>query len=175
MSGSTSPLEPFAAGERVLASVAVEEALILLKVAFLVLLYLFIWRVVRTASRDLRVPQESFVLAPRARARPSGPPARPAGRLVCVKSPALPEGEVHVLDSATIGAGRGPQNELRLEADEFASTRHARFEPRRDGVWIEDAGSTNGTYVNGTRVDGPRRLVPGDVIRIGETDLRFER
>ena len=47
-----------------IASIAFEEALLLLKVGFLVVLYLFIWRIVRTASRDLRTPQESFVLAP---------------------------------------------------------------------------------------------------------------
>ncbi len=47
-------------------SVAVDEVLLVLKIAFLVLLYLFIWRIVRTASRDLRLPQESFVLAPSA-------------------------------------------------------------------------------------------------------------
>ena len=45
-------------------SVAIEEVLLILKVAFLVLLYLFIWRIVRTSARDLRLPQESFVLAP---------------------------------------------------------------------------------------------------------------
>jgi pSer/pThr/pTyr-binding forkhead associated (FHA) protein len=50
-----------------------------------------------------------------------------------------------------------------------------RFEPRRDGVWVQDLGSTNGTLVNGVRIDGPRRLEPGDVVRVGETDLRFEQ
>ena len=45
----------------------------------------------------------------------------------------------------------------------------------RDGIWLEDLGSTNGTYVNGIKVSEPRRLSQGDVIRIGETDLRFER
>jgi hypothetical protein len=52
--------------------------------------------------------------------------------------------------------------------------RHARFEPRRDGIWIEDIGSTNGTFVNGIRLTRERRLTAGDVVRIGETDLRFE-
>jgi len=61
-----------------------------------------------------------------------------------------------------------------LSADEYASTRHARFEPRRDGVYIEDIGSTNGTFVNGIRLTRDRKLTPGDVVRIGETDLRFE-
>jgi pSer/pThr/pTyr-binding forkhead associated (FHA) protein len=62
-----------------------------------------------------------------------------------------------------------------LESDEFASARHARFEPRRDGVWVQDRGSTNGTYVNGTRIERPRRLTSGDIVRVGETDFRYER
>ena len=64
---------------------------------------------------------------------------------------------------------------LTLESDDFASARHAKIEPRRDGVWLEDVGSTNGTYVNGARIGKPRRLSPGDVIRVGSTDLRYER
>ena len=70
--------------------------------------------------------------------------------------------------------GRGLTNNVSLAVDEYASTRHARFEPRRDGVFVEDIGSTNGTFVNGIRVTRERELVPGDVVRIGETDLRFE-
>ena len=157
------------------ASVAVEEVLLLLKIGFLVLLYLFIWRIVRTASRDIRVPQESFVLAPQRPASLVDGVRDKAGKLVVQRSPALAEGNVHVLDSAPLMVGRGPQNDLALERDEFASARHARIEPRRDGVWIEDVGSTNGTYVNGELLTGPRRLSSGDLIRIGETDLRFER
>src|SRR5205823_10934680 len=60
-------LQPGGAG-RVIASIAVEEALLILKILFLVLLYLFIWRIVRSATRDLRLPQESFVLGPDAAA-----------------------------------------------------------------------------------------------------------
>ena len=48
----------------VLASAQVETTLLFLKIAFLVLLYLFIWRIVRSAARDLRLPQESMILAP---------------------------------------------------------------------------------------------------------------
>ena len=70
--------------------------------------------------------------------------------------------------------GRGAQNDLALDSDDFASARHAKIEPRRDGVWLEDVGSTNGTYVNGARIGSPR-LAPGDVIRVGSTDLRYER
>ena len=143
------------------------------------LLYLFIWRIVRTASRDLRLPQESFVLtpgqaqaaglvgrAPRVRDRP---PRRRRQLLArqpasCACSTPLP-----------VTMGRGAQNDLALDSDDFASARHAKIEPRRDGVWLEDVGSTNGTYVNGARIGKPRRLAPGDVIRVGSTDLRYER
>jgi Ca-activated chloride channel family protein len=41
-------------------------------------------------------------------------------------------------------------------------------------VWVSDLGSTNGTHVNGVRIDRPRKLVTGDVVRVGETELRFE-
>jgi FHA domain len=158
------------------ASIAVDEVLLLLKIGFLVLLYVFIWRVVRTASRDLRVPQESFVLAPqRPRGQPPVPRREPAGRLVVVRSPALPHGKELMLDSAPVTVGRSSANDVALEADSYASGLHARLEPRRDGIWIQDAGSTNGTYVNGMRVSEPRKLSPGDVIRVGDTDLRFER
>jgi hypothetical protein len=158
------------------ASVAVDTALLVLKIAFLVLLYLFIWRIVRTASRDLRLPQESFILAP---SREGGvATARPpvhSGRLVVVKSAELDEGIDFELDSAQLTVGRGGQNDVTLPSDEYASARHARFEPRQDGVWVQDLGSTNGTYLNGTRLERPRRLTHGDIVRVGETDLRYEQ
>jgi hypothetical protein len=158
------------------ASVDVEGVLLLLKACFLVLLYLFIWRIVRTASRDLRLPQESFVLGPQQAAavglRPE--PQMNMGRLVVLKSSAIDESTEFVLDSSGISIGRGGPNEVRLDGDDFASAEHARVEPRRDGVWIEDVGSTNGTFVNGVRLSRARKLVAGDLVRVGETDLRFE-
>ena len=78
------------------ASLAVGEALVILKVLFLVLLYLFIWRIVRTASRDLRLPQESFVLTPsQAQAAGLSRAARRSrrGRLVVLESPTLEGGD----------------------------------------------------------------------------------
>jgi hypothetical protein len=158
-----------------IASAQVETTLLALKIAFLVLLYLFIWRIVRSAARDLRLPQESMILAPQQAAglvRPTV--ARELGRLVVLASPALEPGDVLTLDSHPLTVGRGASNDVSLTVDEYASGRHARFEPRRDGVFVEDVGSTNGTFVNGIRVTRERRLVPGDVVRIGETDLRFE-
>ena len=160
-----------------LASTQVETTLLALKIAFLVLLYLFIWRIVRSAARDLRLPQESMILAPQ-QAASSGllaqPAARELGRLVVLSSPTFDDGESFALDSHPLTVGRASNNDLALPEDEYASGRHARFEPRRDGIWIEDIGSTNGTFVNGIRLTRERKLTPGDVVRIGETDLRFE-
>ena len=159
----------------VLGSAQVETTLLALKIAFLVLLYLFIWRIVRSATRDLRPPQESMILSPLDAASLTASPAQPAaGRLVVLESPALEDGEIFPLDSRPVTVGRGTNNDLALAGDEYASGRHARFERRRDGVWLEDIGSTNGTFVNGIRLTRERRLAPGDVVRIGETDLRYE-
>ena len=158
-----------------LGSANVETTLLLLKIAFLVLLYLFIWRIVRSAARDLRLPQESMILSPQqASALLPQPSARAQGQLVVVTSPALGKGDIVTLDSHALRVGRGGDNELPIERDEYASSHHARFEPRRDGVYVEDIGSTNGTFVNGIRLTRERRLAPGDIVRIGETDLRFE-
>lgn len=158
-------------------SIAVDEALLVLKALFLVLLYLFIWRIVRSASKDVRLPQESFILRPGESDGVALSQKQPlqTGRLVVLKSPAIPEGTTFDLDASALTIGRGGQNDVPIEEDEFASARHARFEPRRDGVWVQDRGSTNGTYVNGAQLDRPRRLAEGDVVRVGETDLRYER
>ena len=158
-------------------SANVETTLLLLKIAFLVLLYLFIWRIVRSAARDLRLPQESMILAPQ-QAAAAGLIAQPAGRelgrLVVVAGPTFQDGEVFSLGSHPLTIGRAVNNDVSMPDDEYASGRHARFEPRRDGVWVEDIGSTNGTFVNGIRLTRERKLTPGDIIRVGETDLRFE-
>jgi len=159
------------------ASAQVETTLLALKIAFLVLLYLFIWRIVRSAARDLRLPQESMILGPQ-QAAAAGlvpqPQSLELGRLVVLSSPALDEGDVVALDAHPLTVGRGRNNDVALPEDDYASSRHARFEPRRDGVYVEDIGSTNGTFVNGIRLTRDRRLIPGDVVRVGETDLRYE-
>lgn len=156
-----------------LASTRLEEVLLALKIAFLVLLYALIWRIIRTVSRDMRTQpaQESFIMPPVT----SGPaPAAVGGKLVVQESPVLEKGDEYSVDSAPLTFGRSGQNDVAIDGDEFASARHVRFEPRRDGLWVQDLGSTNGTYVNGVRIAGAQRLAPGDVIRVGETDLRFD-
>jgi pSer/pThr/pTyr-binding forkhead associated (FHA) protein len=160
-------------------SIAIDELLLALKIAFLVLLYLFIWSIVRSAARDIRPTQESMILRPGdagahqlAGARSAAP--RP-GRLIVVSSPTLEEGAGFAVDAVPLSIGRGPENAIQLQDDEFASATHARVEGRNDGAWLIDRGSTNGTYVNGIRVDAPHQLEDGDVIRIGETQLRYSQ
>ena len=155
------------------AAVEVEAVLLGLKLGFLVLLYLFIWRIVRSVARDLRLPQESFVLAPQ-QAAAAGLGRTHTGVLIVLSSPALDPGTERELDSTPVTLGRADENDLVLDTDEFASVKHARIEPRRDGVWLQDLESTNGTFVNGAKVMRPRKLSAGDVIRVGETDLRYE-
>lgn len=157
------------------AGVTVDEALLGLKVGFLVLLYLFVWLVVRSATRGLSAgaPQESIILpaAEAAALREAAGFAR--RRVVVLSSPALRAGmTIELSDTARVG--RGTENLIRLDADTTVSSRHATLASRPDGLWVEDEGSTNGTFVNGARVTSARLLQPGDVIRIGHTDLLVE-
>jgi hypothetical protein len=158
------------------ASTSVAEALLALKIAFLVLLYLFVLRVIRSAGRERQAPsQDSMILTPAAAAAAGlgrrGTSGRRSVRLVVQRSPSLEEGDEFPIDSAPVTVGRGGQNDLVLSGDEFASARHARIEARGDGVWVQDLDSTNGTYVNGKRVAGAQRVDAGDLLRVGETDL----
>jgi FHA domain-containing protein len=162
-----------------LASTTVAEVLLVLKIAFLVLLYLFVIRVIRSAARGQRAApsQDSMILSPSAAAAAGlgrGGSSRRSFLLVVQRSPSLEEGDEFPVNSAPVTVGRGGQNDLVLDGDDFASARHARIEVRGDGVWVQDLESTNGTFVNGSRVAGAQRLDPGDVLRVGETDLRVE-
>jgi len=162
----------------VLGAIDTEQTLLALKIGFLVLLYLFIWTIARSVTRDLRsAPQESIVLGAqeadtlRARHGQAGHPQ--AARLLVLQSPALAPGTTLEVGAPT-RLGRGGENTIRLDGDDFVSTRHALLEPRPDGLFVSDVGSTNGTFVNGSRVTTARLLAPGDVVRIGQTDLRVE-
>ena len=149
----------------------VEQLLLVLKIAFVILLYLFIWRVIRVATRDLRAGQESMVLAP---VRPTRRRARPHGRLIVSRSPQLREGLVLEITRELV-AGRQDGLDIALPDDGYASGRHARFLRGEDADAVEDLASTNGTFVNGNRLEGVQALRPGDVVTIGQTQLTYER
>jgi pSer/pThr/pTyr-binding forkhead associated (FHA) protein len=154
---------------------SVEPVLLALQALFLILLYLFIWRVIRSAARDLRVPQESFIMAPSQLAAAGAAAPAPSGRLVVASSNVVEAGQTFQAGPVPLTIGRAGDNTIPLTGDDFASAHHARIEAGRDGVWIVDLNSTNGTFVNGARLDGRRKLREGDVVQVGETELRFER
>jgi pSer/pThr/pTyr-binding forkhead associated (FHA) protein len=156
--------------------VSVEPILIALQAGFVVLLYIFIWRVVRSAERGLpAAPQESFVMAPAQVAQARAEAGIVPGRLVVTRSSAVPVGTAFEAGPVPTTIGRADDNVVVLTDDDYASGRHARVESGLDGTWVVDLGSTNGTYVNGERLEGRRRLHEGDLVQVGDTELRFGR
>ncbi|MGB7980860.1 MAG: FHA domain-containing protein [Candidatus Nanopelagicales bacterium] len=165
-----------------------ELAITLMRFGFLAALWLAVFAIVLVLRRDLAAPKES---------RPQ--PGRPTGGLPTPSTPPVPpqpkprvasrgattprkltvvEGElagtVVPLGTSPITVGRASDSTLVLE-DDYASSRHARFFPS-DGQWIvEDLGSTNGTWIDRTRLTGPTVLRVGAKVRVGRTTLQLQR
>jgi hypothetical protein len=86
----------------------------------------------------------------------------------------LPDGRRVLLDRDTVSLGRLPECDLAV-ADPNVSRHHAEVRRGADNTWaVVDLGSTNGTKVNGLRIDAPRQLEDGDEITLGSTSVRFE-
>ena len=157
----------------------VDQALLLLRVGVLVLLYLFVWRIARTAIRDVRGPSESMILSPGHGFDPqpaSAAPPKPTtpGRLVVVESDILPIGAAVVLDQPEVLLGRDPHAAAVLDGDGFVSGRHAMVRLRGGSPTVSDLGSTNGTYVNGNRIAAETPLFEGDEVAVGSTRMIYE-
>lgn len=157
----------------------VDQALLLLRIGVLVLLYVFIWRIARGAVRDVRGAQESMILRPGQGfdapipMTPSAPPARP-GRLTVLASDVLPVGAAVVLDQPEILLGRDPHAAAMLDGDGFVSARHAMVRVRAGAPTVIDLGSTNGTYVNGERIAVETALRAGDEVAVGSTRMVYD-
>jgi hypothetical protein len=156
-----------------------EQVLLALKVGFLVVLFVFIWRVIRVSRRDLRSPQESMILGAAAaeaaglgRAAPE-PASEYGPRLVVLSSPTYPPGTIVRLES-DVTFGRATGCDVVLEGDPYASSQHAAVFVRDAARYVRDLGSTNGTHVDGHQIIAEHRLRPGDEVRVGETELRYE-
>jgi hypothetical protein len=149
----------------------VEQLLLVLKIAFVILLYLFIWRVIRVATRDLRAGQESMVLPPASQPRRR---RRRSGRLVVVHSPQLREG-LEIELGRELTAGREDGLDIALPGDGYASVRHARFLYGDEADAVQDLGSTNGTYLNRKKVSGPVPVRRGDRLQVGRTVLEVAK
>jgi FHA domain len=152
-----------------------------LKFAFLVVLYLFLFWVVRSSLKDLRrdsrptvaaagpVPSDATALHSAAEGLGPDRLEETDALLRVEKAPGLQAGSAFDLIGGAV-LGRGDAVDIRLE-DPFASTRHARISWEGSTVMIEDLGSTNGTYLNGEPLDGPVPLHVGDRIRIGDSEF----
>jgi hypothetical protein len=144
-----------------------------LKFGFLILLYLFLLWISRSGLRELR---RTTGPAPEATGfHPTGPAGRAPATdawLVVLKGGGLTAGErFDLFGGLTIG--RSGESDVRIE-DRFASGVHVRVYGRGAGYYVEDMNSTNGTYLNGQLLEGEAPLTDLDVIRIGDTEFRFE-
>jgi hypothetical protein len=151
---------------------------VLLKFGFLALLYLFLLWVARSALKDIAGGQATALVDD------TGPTARPRGSgRMDLRSGVFPQLEVvaalgrepgermDVGEGITLG--RSPTADLQID-DPFASSAHARIFPRADFMYIEDMGSTNGTFLNGRQLHKPEQLKVADSIRIGDTEYRYQ-
>jgi hypothetical protein len=162
--------------------------LVLLQGLFLLLLYLFLARAVRAVIRDVRVSAAPpRTAAPRARAqapvaaRPAGrgrpapqrsAPRRPPSELVVHTPGAKPR--IVPLDSEEVRIGRSQDCTISVD-DSYVSEQHARVYRTDDGWVVADMGSTNGTYLNRSKISAPVPVQPGDQLGIGKTVVEVRK
>jgi hypothetical protein len=149
-------------------------ALSALKYGLFALLFLFIWRSMRWVVRGLSVAEA----APGAdrggrRTREPGPTLPPGSSTLLVKGQSDAKTRTVRL-SASMTIGRGPECELRVD-DTYASQQHARLFAKNNSWFVEDLGSTNGTFVNDQKLAAPAMLQPGDKVRVGQTIMELRR
>lgn len=148
--------------------------LTVLQILFLALLYFFIYRAIRSVTGDLR-PRSQTPSAPRGGRSESARPAkaRPP-RTVVVLNEKGGKAESLQLDGDQLQIGRADACQIKL-SDTYVSQFHARIYRRDDGWYVEDMGSTNGTYLNQRRITTPAELRAGDRLRIGKTNMELRR
>jgi FHA domain-containing protein len=147
---------------------------VLLKFAFLAVLYLFLLWVARSALKDLRRPApyaDSYRDADYG-ADGYGAHVPSSARLVAERGGGLHAGQAFVVGTGLV-IGRAGGIEVVID-DNFASGHHARIFDHDGRVYLEDMNSTNGTYLNGQRVAGQEQLHRDDRIQIGDTEFRYE-
>ena len=138
--------------------------LLLLQLGFVALLYLVMLRFAGSMLKDLRNAEEAQLESPGG-----------IGRLQVLESPddEPPMGSTIALGPIN-SIGRNVNNTIFVE-DDFVSSNHAMLTFRGRSWFIEDQGSTNGTYVNGHRIDRPVALSFGDELTIGRVRMRLDR
>jgi hypothetical protein len=154
-----------------------ESLLTVLKICLLVLLYLFFFRVIRAVWAELKSPPPADVVpaAERRRRRParvrtSAPLRQGEPQLVVVEPPEQRGRSYVVVDELTVG--RAASCRILVE-DSFVSQLHARVYTKDGQLLVEDLGSTNGTYLNRQRVQGPMVMQRGDRLQVGNTVMEL--
>jgi hypothetical protein len=150
--------------------VTAEIVLQVFRFGFLLLLWLFIFAAFRVVRADLFGGRVSRVAAVPPRAAVGKKRGRGPRTLVVTAGPL--SGTKITLGDQPILIGRADDSTLVL-TDDFASSRHARLSNRGGQWYVEDLGSTNGTYLDQQRVQGPLLVAPGQPIRIGQTALEL--
>jgi pSer/pThr/pTyr-binding forkhead associated (FHA) protein len=157
-----------------------EPLAVALKFGFLAVLFLFLLWVARSSMKDLSRTGAGAAAAepvepPRPRRRDPAIPDLRAGvqpRLEVVAAMGYEPGTTFDVGSgATLGRSNGA--DINVD-DPFASSAHARIFGRGDYMYVEDMGSTNGTYLNGRQIRAAERLKVADTIRIGDTEYRYQ-
>ncbi|HEX4248339.1 MAG TPA: FHA domain-containing protein [Pseudonocardia sp.] len=148
-----------------------ELVLQLTRAGFLALLWLFVLVALRVVRSDLYAASGLRALVPGRRATVRASRGGRAARQLIVTHGALAGTRVS-LDSRPIMLGRADDSTLVLD-DDYASTRHARLSLQGEEWYVEDLGSTNGTYLDRAKVSGPTRVPLGVPIRIGKTVIEL--
>ncbi|QGQ17963.1 FHA domain-containing protein [Cellulomonas sp. JZ18] len=167
-----------------------ELTITLLRIGYLALLWLLVLSAITVLRRDLygtRIIDRRRTPAPRtagtaadapapAPEAPARPPRRTRGggpsRLVVTEGPL--RGTTLPLGTSAVLIGRAPSCTLVLD-DDYSSSRHARLFPQDDQWFVEDLGSTNGTYVGEQRVEQPTPVPTGTPVRVGQSVLELQR
>lgn len=151
-----------------------ELALTLLRFGFLALLWFFVLATVSVLRRDLAAPADSVIAADMAKpTRRQGRTQRSRARNLVVTHGSL-QGTVLPLGSAPVTIGRAANSTLVVD-DDYASSHHARLYQSEGQLIVEDLGSTNGSWIDRTRITGPTVLELGAPLRIGRTVFELRK
>lgn len=150
---------------------------LILKFGFLALLWLFVFIAVGVMRRDL-FGSAATVSPTAAPAAPAAPRQRRGFRKSSPTTLAVVGGSMTgaslPLGDGPLTVGRGADCTL-VVSDDYASTRHARFYVRNGQWFVEDLGSTNGTYVDRMRITGPTPVSVGSLVRVGDTTVELRK
>ena len=156
-----------------------ELTLFLIRFAYLAILWIFVLSAVSVIRSDMfgaRVPEAARGVAPTTGRK--GKAAKPARRRGSPTHLLVVSGENAgaraELADAPLLIGRGSDAAIRLD-DDYVSTRHARVAASGDEWFVEDLGSTNGTYIGSTRITQPTTIGVGTQVRIGKTSLELRK